>query len=291
MATGGLSKFMDRALNVLTVCAVAAFGVSLAGYLRPADTRNGGAQLGRAVDLSAHWNPGKKAVLIAVQPECPYCEQSTDFYKELVGAAGAAIDVIGVVPHSASAGREWFQTYGIKVTDVVKVEFTQLRVAATPTVIVLDDRHVVEGTWAGKLSSRTQDTVFAKLGVKRPAHALSALETKTLADLRVSAAAGDVIIDTRERADAKEASIAGALNIPYAEMFERMQHEVPQNRPVWLYCDYRPSCVTVFESPNGEGICHRVLMLARQLGYDQARTVGGSLEQIEAAGLTVRRAN
>jgi rhodanese-related sulfurtransferase len=285
---------VERLLNVLTVTAVAIFVASVTGYLhREVVGVDGGVKPGSRLSIpDVTLTGGKKAIIVAIQAECPYCEQSMAFYRDLAASgAGGAFEIVVVVPHSAFAGREILTAADVRIANVVRADFNRLRIAATPTMILVDEQQIVRNVWMGKLSPRTEELVFQKLGAARRAGGNADAEAARVREIVAALGAGAVVVDTRSRADYKTAAIEGALNIPHRELSVRMQHEVPGAVSVTLYCDYQASCPIVFENAEAETVCERAAKTAKRLGFADVRMIAESLDTLKAAGVRISHAS
>ncbi len=110
----------------------------------------------------------EKALFLAIAPTCHFCNESMDFYKQLVDrrdSSHSPVKVLAAVSSSDAAAPEQshLTAAGVKVDGVVQLDFNQTKVAGTPTVMLVDNKGKVLKVWVGKLDSSGQDQVLKSL--------------------------------------------------------------------------------------------------------------------------------
>lgn len=113
------------------------------------------------------WNSHSKTLVVALRVGCPYCEASMDFYEKLhkiehTQGGAHLIAVFAERDAARSALPESLRDMEI----FTAVDFTGLGVSATPTVILADDKAVVQKVWRGRLSDALEKQVFSAMGVQ-----------------------------------------------------------------------------------------------------------------------------
>jgi len=109
-----------------------------------------------------------RAVVIAVSPQCHFCNESMPFYKQLVDhrdQSHSATKVIAAVPTADARAEEAqkFAANGIHPDGVVQVDFSSIKVPGTPTLMIVDRQGKVLDVWVGKLEEGRQHEVLEKL--------------------------------------------------------------------------------------------------------------------------------
>jgi hypothetical protein len=109
-----------------------------------------------------------KALVIAVAPNCHFCNDSMAFYKQLVeqrDSAKSPVKVVAAVssPDARADEQSKMSASGVKPDAVVQVDFRQLKVLGTPTVLLVDGKGKVLSVWMGKLDSRGEREVLQSL--------------------------------------------------------------------------------------------------------------------------------
>ena len=110
-------------------------------------------------------NLKEHTILIALQPNCPYCTASADFYREIKKAAGENPNFQTTVLFSSEAEneKEYLNKIGLQSLSTEKTSFDELKIIATPTVLVVGKNGMVESVWRGKLSPDREKEFIAQL--------------------------------------------------------------------------------------------------------------------------------
>jgi thioredoxin-related protein len=109
-----------------------------------------------------------KALVMALSPTCRFCTESMPFYKRLVderNAKGSAVKVIAAVPAESARAEESakLSEAGVSTDGVVALDFAKVKVAGTPTILLVDKQGKVLGVWVGKLDGRGEKDVLKAL--------------------------------------------------------------------------------------------------------------------------------
>ncbi len=83
------------------------------------------------------------------------------FYARLSATADeAGMEVVSVTSDDTTTHKRYFDDNHVHVDRVVQLKDTPLRVFATPTLILLDQRKTVIGAWVGQLPSDDEAKVL-----------------------------------------------------------------------------------------------------------------------------------
>ena len=109
-----------------------------------------------------------KALVVAVQPGCHYCNDSMPFYKRLLderNQKGSQVKFIAAVPADEAKAEELqkFAAVGAKPDDMVKLDFASVKVPGTPTLMLVDNTGKVLDVWVGKLEADKEKEVLEVL--------------------------------------------------------------------------------------------------------------------------------
>ena len=120
-------------------------------------------ELGKVVPAGA-----PKALVMALSPTCGFCTQSMPFYKRLVderNEKGSAVKVIAAVPDESVREAESTQLAeaGVATDGVVTLDFAKVKVAGTPTILLVDGKGKVLNLWVGKLDESGESDVLKVL--------------------------------------------------------------------------------------------------------------------------------
>jgi thiol-disulfide isomerase/thioredoxin len=170
-----LNKFTKRievAANIAIICVAVMIGILLIKpYLftdksRPAP-RDMSIPVGTKVSLpEINWHQNGKTLLLVLQKGCHFCTESAPLYQRLVKElSGTDIHLVAVLPQDPMDGKKYLDDLGVGIKDVKQAGLSSLGVAGTPTLILLDDKGVVEKSWVGKLSPEKETELLGKLQV------------------------------------------------------------------------------------------------------------------------------
>lgn len=146
-------------VDALTIVVGLMIVVALAGRFfdrpeAPAPARIDGAAIG--VDFAA----ASRTLLMVIQSDCHFCEQSRPFYGHLPRGGDTQIVI------AAPLGDTDIESYRhlIEPDEVVFVEPGVLPVRGTPTLLLVDSEGRVDAAWIGLLDSRREAEVLEVLG-------------------------------------------------------------------------------------------------------------------------------
>jgi len=168
---------LDTAANIaiIVVCIVAVFYLSL--QIRDRFTNRPGAgprlpeiQTGETFPALAQVVPAgaDRALVVAVAPTCHFCEESMPFYKRLVderNQKGSQTRVVAALAQeSAKAGEQQnMANAGVQPDGLVVLDFKEVKVQGTPTILLVDRQGKVLNVWIGKQGSGGEDEILAAL--------------------------------------------------------------------------------------------------------------------------------
>jgi thiol-disulfide isomerase/thioredoxin len=122
--------------------------------------------IGARIDIkgTAAGEATRGTVAIAMTTSCLYCRASAPFYRELLmkvrGFAGR-VRTVAVMPGSEDAAVHYLQDALLLKFDKVVQHLPGLDVAATPTLLVVDEQGVVRRAWIGLLKPPAENEVMA----------------------------------------------------------------------------------------------------------------------------------
>ncbi len=171
---------VNRTLDLLVVFAVAiAGGLAAIVFMRaypPASTAgetfisklNVGAHLAQLPGYA--WRSHPATLVLALHVGCPYCEASMGFYERLHvleerGEAGAHL--LGVFNDSASEAHKEPSASLSGIETRWGVDFGELGVGSTPTILLVDSGGIARGIWRGELSPERENEVVSSVRIPR----------------------------------------------------------------------------------------------------------------------------
>jgi hypothetical protein len=122
---------------------------------------------GTRLASASRFNPsGTSATLVLVlSTQCRFCTESLPFYDRLskLDAVRAGRLHIGIASfEQADRMRSYLVAHGVELSSIVPLTQTSLRVAVTPTVLLLDKAGFVVNVWEGKLEPQAEDDLVSK---------------------------------------------------------------------------------------------------------------------------------
>lgn len=110
------------------------------------------------------WQKSKRTLVLAFRTGCPYCSESTEFYRVLSEQCRLNnVRLIAVAPDPVSESQKYLKEAGVTVDEVRQSELPRLGVMRTPTLVLVDNSGIVSGIWLGELSSSSQQDVISRL--------------------------------------------------------------------------------------------------------------------------------
>ena len=166
---------LDTVANIaiILVCAIAAFVLvrqhffnqNAQGGPRPPEIEAGDQfeELGQVVPAGTD-----HALVVALAPGCHFCTESMPFYKRLLderNQKASKTKVIAAVPREGDKAEEQqkLASAGVNPDDLVVVNFQDVKVPGTPTIIHVDNQGKVLGVWVGKQDSSGEEEILETL--------------------------------------------------------------------------------------------------------------------------------
>jgi len=171
----------DRLVNpaILLVCVLIAANVTLQ-LLDRLGLRQPPIQTVQRPSSEASYKPGdivpavnghsyassKGTLLLVVRSTCTFCTRSMPFYRRLaesVRERGRSVRLLVLSAEPRDIVAEYFKTHDVPIESIGQVPDTHLRVAGTPTLILVDSNGRVRDVWLGLLASQQEAVVLARL--------------------------------------------------------------------------------------------------------------------------------
>ncbi len=169
----GLGKKLEVATNIAIIFAVALIAIKILkpewlSRERPAAPPPASISVGNKVALpAADWSGHEKNVVMVLREGCHYCSASAPFYQKLVHAAEKApgVHLMAVLPQEPPQAKKYLEKLGVTVGDVQQAPLGSLKIAGTPTLLLVDRAGVVKNVWVGQLDGQGQADVLSKTGL------------------------------------------------------------------------------------------------------------------------------
>jgi len=71
--------------------------------------------------------------------------------------AKGGIEILAVFPQPVEVSRKYLSDLGVDIRDIRQARLSELKVRATPTIVLADASGIVERVWVGKVSNAEED--------------------------------------------------------------------------------------------------------------------------------------
>ena len=121
-------------------------------------------QTGTKISLPGiDWSKSTLTVVLALSTTCHFCSESAPFYQNLQQQKPNDVRVVAVLPQPIEDSRNYLNTLGVSVSDVVQSSLGEVGVSGTPTLLLIDNQGSVTDSWVGKLSESEAAQVIAQI--------------------------------------------------------------------------------------------------------------------------------
>jgi hypothetical protein len=100
-----------------------------------------------------------RTLLLVLNTGCHFCQDSVPFYQKLAEAQRPGendLDMVAVFPNEAEMVNEFIAHEKLPIRSVPAISLENLRVNATPTLILVNREGRVERSWVGVLTARQE---------------------------------------------------------------------------------------------------------------------------------------
>ncbi len=110
----------------------------------------------------------ERALVLALAPDCHFCNESMTFYARLLDRrdrSRSQVKVVAAVPSGDARMLEHARlaANGVRPDALVQVDFRQLKIQGTPTILLVDRQGKVLSVWMGKLNTQGESEVLESL--------------------------------------------------------------------------------------------------------------------------------
>lgn len=122
-------------------------------------------EIGKQMNLSdVDWADQPKTLILALQTNCHFCNESAPFYKRLVESIrNKNVKLVAVFPGNIEESKAHLNELGLTNLEVKQSPLANMQVSGTPTLILTNDKGEVINVWVGKLSPDKETEVISKL--------------------------------------------------------------------------------------------------------------------------------
>lgn len=103
--------------------------------------------------------------MLALQSGCHFCTESAPFYQRFTSEISGQkrVRLVAALPQQIDDGRKYLNDLGAAVDEVKQASLESLKVAGTPTLLLVNRAGQVENVWRGKLSGNQEAEVLSRL--------------------------------------------------------------------------------------------------------------------------------
>lgn len=163
-----LGLLADALIVVVAVVVLGVIGIRYTSFLgTPTDFRTPGAQaVGERLDsvtVGIDFGAGAKTLVMALDSDCVFCQQSMPFYRRLLEADRADTQIVVATSPDDRAIIDYLATERVNPDTVVFVEPGTLPVPGTPTLLLVDDQGLITHAWVGLLDDYREAEVISSI--------------------------------------------------------------------------------------------------------------------------------
>lgn len=120
---------------------------------------------GKTISLpGVSWGQAKKTLVVAMQTQCHFCEESMPLYQKLSeaarkrapGRADASFSLVFTSPERKEVVDKYLASYGVLPSVVLQADIARMGVLGTPTLLVVDSKGSVQEVFRGRLSESNE---------------------------------------------------------------------------------------------------------------------------------------
>jgi len=162
--TSRVRRYVEIAANIaIVLVAIVIVGNFVWSKFRPKQNLTA-PPVGSTVSLSGvNWEKNGSTLLMVLQEGCRYCEESAPFYHRLHDQrSGSQPRMVAVIPGEKAETVRYLTDHGVLADDVINTSLDDVKVAATPTLLLVDQSGYVKNAWVGKLDESREKEVIQK---------------------------------------------------------------------------------------------------------------------------------
>lgn len=152
---------LDVVIAILAICLVATTAWKY--ILKPDTAPQLSVPVNTRINLAGFDFQGSaKTLVLVLKKDCRFCSMSVPFYRRLLAESSGKpnLRIVAALPHSPEVSRRYLESLNLFVTDVKEVELAEIKVPATPTLLLLNNEGRVSASWVGMLSKDGEQEVL-----------------------------------------------------------------------------------------------------------------------------------
>ena len=157
-------RFLEMSANIsIVIVAAVIVGNFVWPRIRPKQNVSGPV-VGSAVSLAGvNWKENGSTLLMVLQKGCRFCEASAPFYQKLhENRRGMEPRMLALVPGEEGETSRYLADLKIPSDGLISTSLASVNVAATPTLLLIDQTGHIKDVWVGKLDPDREKEVVKK---------------------------------------------------------------------------------------------------------------------------------
>lgn len=112
-----------------------------------------------------NWAENKQTLVLVLQENCRFCNESSPFYKKLVekNQTSKTTKLVAVFSSPIEKAKAHLKEQGVEIAVVRQANSGMLGINGTPTLVLVDEQGKVVDSWVGKLLPAEEEQVLQKI--------------------------------------------------------------------------------------------------------------------------------
>ena len=161
-----LETFTNAAVLIMCVLFLSSMAVKLLSTNRIVLSVTGGLEKGQQLPSinAVNYENSTRTLLIALNTECEHCTKQLPFYTRITQRVRQdEIQIVALFPNVQERVQRYAREHSFNMNVKDSVDFSQFHVAATPTLILLDQEGRVMDFWVGEIPLEEQGRVLESI--------------------------------------------------------------------------------------------------------------------------------
>lgn len=158
-------RFLEISANIaIVIVAAVIVGNFVWSRIRPKQNVSGPV-VGSVLSLAGvNWKENGSTLLMVLQKGCRFCEASAPFYRRIhENRSGVEPRMLVLVPGEEAETSRYLSDLKIPSDGIVSASLASVNVAATPTLLLIDQTGHIKDVWVGKLDPDREKEVIQKV--------------------------------------------------------------------------------------------------------------------------------
>jgi len=168
-----VKTFLEVATNVAVLLVALVFlGSFVWHYFAPAEKVGIVSGLSKGAMFSSlpgmNYKDAGQTLILALSSKCDFCTENMPFYKQLIESQRHNQNftrIVGVFPDTENEIQRYIQEWKLNLETIPDMDFNELNLAATPTLILVDRSGKILDFWIGKPSEEVQQQIIKTISI------------------------------------------------------------------------------------------------------------------------------